>query len=106
MPVKITNNEGELVSQVKYAKTTLSGTIATQTKSIDVTIVFRGNKEIEEILKNANSGELKFNLNVKPLIEKVCPVCNTKFYPELRGKRNQKYDKDACKSKAYRDRKK
>lgn len=92
--------------QVEYAKITLKGSLATQTKEIKATILIDSDQEIEEVLKNAQSEGFSFKLNLDPLIEQTCPVCGGKFYPELRGKRNQIYDKDACKSKAYRDRKK
>jgi hypothetical protein len=99
MPIKIN-------PKVEYAKITLQGSLATQTKEIKATILIDSDQDIEEVLKNAGSEGFSFKLNLDPLIEQTCPVCDGKFYPELRGKRKQIYDKPACNAKAYRERKK
>ena len=80
--------------------------MATLTHNVKVTVIVDGEDDIRELEGLIREGDLSFSLNIDPITEKTCPVCGTKFFPELRGKRNQKYDKAECRFKAYRQRKK
>jgi len=96
MPVKITNNEGELLSQiVEYSNRTISASISTATGIVAPVEIYIKGENIKKLLDSNEIDKLKIDIDFKKIMQKQCVECGADFMPVSRYQR-QRFCSDSC----------